>query len=145
MSDKNSNLSSINQSPFIIDILLDKMSFLKYAPSNILVSFGANKLNQTSHDNYDMLSLPRLVYKLSDLKIKKIFSGNNYNFVIDNKNEVYSWGDNSCGQCGHCDKTIIKSPKQVFFPELCENDYIETISCGKDCTYFISFDYDVFR
>ena len=73
MSDKNSNLSSINQSPFIIDILLDKMSFLKYAPSNILVSFGANKLNQTSHDNYDMLSLPRLVYKLSDLKIKKIF------------------------------------------------------------------------
>ena len=144
LSDKNSNLSSINQSPYIIDILLDKMSFLKYAPSDILVSFGANKLNQTSHDNYDMLTLPRLVYKLSDLKIKKIFSGHNYNFVIDNKNEVYSWGDNSRGQCGHCDKIVIKSPKQVFFPELCENDYIENICCGKNCTYFISFNKKIF-
>jgi alpha-tubulin suppressor-like RCC1 family protein len=144
LSDKNSNLSSINQSPYIIDILLDKMSFLKYAPSDILVSFGANKLNQTSHDNYDMLTLPRLVYKLSDLKIKKIFSGHNYNLVIDNKNEVYSWGDNSRGQCGHCDKIVIKSPKQVFFPELCENDYIENICCGKNCTYFISFNKKIF-
>ena len=144
ISDKSSNFSNINKSYYIINILLDKMSFLKYAPSHIVVSFGANKKNQTSHDHYDMLTLPRLVYKLSDLKIKKIFSGYNYNFVIDSKNEVYSWGDNSSGQCGHCDKTIIKSPKQVFFPELCENDYIETISCGKDCTYFISFDKKIF-
>ena len=144
ITDKNSNYSNINQSHYIIDILLDKMSFLKYAPSHILVSFGANKLNQTSHDNYDMLTLPRLVYKLSDIKIKKIFSGYNFNFVIDSKNEVYSWGDNSCGQCGHCDKLIIRSPKQVFFPELCEGDYIETISCGKNCTYFISFNKKIF-
>ena len=34
-SDKNSNFSNINQSHYIIDILLDKMSFLKYGPSNI--------------------------------------------------------------------------------------------------------------
>ena len=144
ITDKNSDYSNINQSHYIIDILLDKMSFLKYAPSHIAVSFGANKLNQTSHDHYDMLTLPRLVYKLSDLKIKKIFSGYNYNFVIDSKNEVYSWGDNSCGQCGHCDKLIIRSPKQVFFPELCEGDYIETITCGKNCTYFISFNKKIF-
>ena len=143
-SDKNSNFSNINQSHYIIDILLDKMSFLKYGPSNIVVSFGANKLNQTSHDNYDMLTLPRLVYKLSDLKIKKIFSGYNYNFVIDFKNDVYSWGDNSSGQCGLSDKLIIKSPKQVFFPELCENDYIDKICCGKNCTYFISLNKKIF-
>ena len=143
-SDKNSNFSNINQSHYIIDILLDKMSFLKYGPSNIVVSFGANKLNQTSHDNYDMLTLPRLVYKLSDLKIKKIFSGYNYNFVIDFKNDVYSWGDNSSGQCGLSDKLIIKSPKQVFFPELCENDYIDKICCGKNWTYFISLNKKIF-
>ena len=120
------------------------MSFLKYAPSNILVSFGANKLNQTSHDGYDMLTLPRLVYKLSDLKIKKIFAGYNNNFVIDSKNEIYSWGDNSSGQCGHSDKFIIRSPKQVFFPELYENDFIENICCGKNCTYFISMNKKIF-
>ena len=144
INDKNSNFSNINQSHYIIDILLDKMSFLKYAPSHIAVSFGSNKFNQTSHDGYDMLTLPRLVYKLSDLKIKKIFSGYNYNFVIDSKNEVFSWGDNSSGQCGHCDKLIIKSPKQIFFPELCENDYIVDISCGKNCTYFISLNKKIF-
>ena len=114
------------------------MSFLKYGPSNIIVSFGDNKLNQTSHDGYDMLTLPRLVYKLCDLKIKKIFSGYNYNFVIDYNNNVYSWGDNSSGQCGLGDKIIIKSPKQLFFPELQENDYIENIICGNNTTYFIS-------
>ena len=144
LNDKNSDFSNINQSHYIIDILLDKMSFLKYAPSNILVSFGANKLNQTSHDGYDMLTLPRLVYKLSDLKIKKIFAGYNYNFVIDSKNEVYSWGDNSSGQCGHSDKFIIRSPKQVFFAELYENDFIENICCGKNCTYFISMNKKIF-
>ena len=114
------------------------MSYLKYGPSNIIVSFGNNKVNQTSHDNYDMLTLPRLVYKICDLKIKKIFSGYNYNFVIDNENNVYSWGDNADGQCGLGAKKIIKSPKQVFFPELMDDDFIENIFCGNNSTYFIS-------
>ena len=138
INDNNNNSNKSNQSNFILDILLDKMSYLKYGPSNIIVSFGNNKVNQTSHDNYDMLTLPRLVYKICDLKIKKIFSGYNYNFVIDNENNVYSWGDNADGQCGLGDKKIIKSPKQVFFPELMDDDFIENIFCGNNSTYFIS-------
>ena len=134
----NNNDIKENPSHFIIDILLDKMSYLKYGPSNIIFSFGDNKLNQTSHDGYDMLTLPRLVYKICDLKVKKIFSGYNYNFIIDYDNNVYSWGDNSSGQCGLGDKIIIKSPNKLFFPELQENDFIENIICGNNTTYFIS-------
>ena len=136
INDNKSNKS--NQSHYILDILIDKMSYLKYGPSNIILSFGNNKVNQTSHDGYDMLTLPRLVYKLCDIKIKKIYSGYNYNFIIDNKNNVFSWGDNSDGQCGLGDKKMIKSPKQVFFPELMEDDFIENIFCGNNSTYFIS-------
>ena len=133
-----------NISHFILDILLDKMSFLKFGPSNIIVSFGNNNCNQTSHDGYDKLTLPRLVYKLCDLKVKKIYSGYNYNFIIDNENDVYSWGANSDGQCGLGDKLIIKSPKQVFFAELMEDDYIENIYCGNNSTFFISYNKKLF-
>ena len=133
-----------NPSHFILDILLDKMSYLKYGPSNIIVSFGKNNFNQTSHDGYDMLTLPRVVYKLCDLKIKKIYSGSDYNFIIDNKNDIYSWGKNSNGQCGFANKEVIKSPRQVFIPELMENDYIEDIICGNNSTYFISNNKKIF-
>ena len=134
----NINNSKIIASRFILEILFDKMSYLKYGPTNIILSFGNNNLNQTSHDGYDMLTLPRLVYKLCDLKIKRIYSGYDYNFVIDSTNNVFSWGDNSGGQCGLGDKIMIRSPKQVYFPELMDNDYIENIICGNNSTYFVS-------
>ena len=143
ITDNNNNIKN-NPSHFILDILLDKMSYLKYGPSDIIVSFGKNNLNQTTHDGYDMLTLPRLVYKLCDIKIKKIFSGYNYNFIIDRNNNVYSWGDNSSGQCGLGDKLIIKSPKQLFFPELSENEFIDNIICGNNFTYFISNNKKIF-
>ena len=136
-SNKISDNKKNNSSHYILDILLDKMSYLKYGPGNIIISFGINNFNQTTHDNYDMLTLPRVVFKLCDIKVKKIFSGYNYNFIIDNKNDIYSWGDNSCGQCGIGDKNIVRSPMQVFFPELMD-DFIENIICGKETTYFIS-------
>ena len=144
ISDINDNNNIKNPSHFILEILLDKMSYIKYGPSDIIFSFGNNKLNQTTHDGYDMLTLPRLVYKLCDIKIKKIFSGYDYNFVIDNENNVYSWGDNSSGQCGLGDKILIKSPKQLFFPELTEDDYIDNIICGNSFTYFISNNNKIF-
>ena len=143
---KNNNNSNIKIKPshFILDILFDKMSYLKFGPSNIILSFGNNNLNQTSHDGYDMLTLPRLVYKLCDLKVKKIFSGYDYNIIIDKENDLYSWGDNSSGQCGLGDKIMIKSPKQLYFPELMENDYIEDIICGNNSTFFISKNKKIF-
>ena len=42
ISDKSSNFSGINKSYYILNTLLDKMSFLKYVIINIIVSFGAN-------------------------------------------------------------------------------------------------------
>ena len=143
-NNNNSNNIKIKPSRFILDILFDKMSYLKFGPSNIILSFGNNNLNQTSHDGYDMLTLPRLVYKLCDLKVKKIFSGYDYNIIIDKENYLYSWGDNSSGQCGLGDKMMIKSPKQIFFPELMENDYIEDVICGNNSTFFISKNKKIF-
>ena len=138
-TDKNVlNNNKIIPSPFILDILFDKMSYLKYGPSNIILSFGNNNFNQTSHDGYEKLTLPRLVYKLCDTKIKKIFSGYDYNFIIDYKNNVYSWGSNTAGQCGLGNKSMIRSPKQVYFSELREDDFIENIFCGNNSTFFIS-------
>ena len=47
---------------------------------------------------------PKIIYTLLNKKIKKIFSGYDYNFVIDENDKIYSWGLNSEGQCGIPDK-----------------------------------------
>ena len=140
--DKDKNKDNINKKnekkKFIYEELLDKLSYLKYGPSNILISFGKNNFNQTSHDGYEKLTLPRLVYKLSNVKVKKIFSGYEYNFIIDNKNNIYSWGCNSQGQCGIEDKKFIKSPTKIYITQLANDDYIENIFCGNHTTYLLS-------
>ena len=103
-------------SHYITEELLDKMYFKKYSPDGILVSFGYNNHNETTHDNYDTLVLPRLIYKLSDYNIKKIFCGNEHAFAINENNNLFSWGNNSNGQCGIEIKKIVKSPKKINFP-----------------------------
>jgi alpha-tubulin suppressor-like RCC1 family protein len=105
------------------------MYFKKYSPDGILVSFGYNNHNETTHDNYDTLVLPRLIYKLSDYNIKKIFCGNEHAFAINENNNLFSWGNNSNGQCGIEIKPTVKNPQKIKF----ENKE-EIIMCSANLT-----------
>ena len=123
---------------YIIEYLLDEMSYQKYAPSNIVISFGNNNYNQTSHENLNIIMTPRIIYSLLNKKIKKIFSGYDYNFVIDENNKIYSWGLNSDGQCGNNDKKIITCITEIEIEDLEKEEKIIHIKCGKNSTFFIS-------
>ena len=116
-------------SHFITEELFKKMYFKKFSPDGILVSFGQNIHNETTHDNYDSLPLPRLIYKLSDYNIKKIFCGNEHTFAINENNNLFSWGNNSNGQCGIEIKPIVKNPQKITF----ENKE-EIIMCSANLT-----------
>jgi len=131
LSQNNSNQlsSKKNLSHFITEELFKKMYFKKFSPDGILVSFGQNIHNETTHDNYDSLPLPRLIYKLSDYNIKKIFCGNEHSFAINENNNLFSWGNNSNGQCGIEIKPTVKNPQKIKF----ENKE-EIIMCSANLT-----------
>ena len=123
---------------YISEYLLDEMSYQKYAPSNIIISFGQNNYNQTGQEKNDLITPPRLIYSLLNKKIKKIFSGFDYNFIIDENNKIYSWGLNTEGQCGILNKEIIQIPSEVKINELENEEIIIDITCGNNFTYFLS-------
>ena len=87
-------------SHFLYTELLQKLSYKKNLPSGIVISFGNNPLNETSHDRYEKLTLPRVIFKLKNEIIKNISSGWQHNIVLNNKGEIFSFGHNQEFQCG---------------------------------------------
>jgi alpha-tubulin suppressor-like RCC1 family protein len=109
------------------DFLLDKLSFKKNLPNMVMYSWGSNNQNQTSHNNYDYLSLPRYVFKLKNQEVMNLSSGWEHNLVLTRNNEVYSWGNNEVGQCG------LNENSKIFNPEKIEQlKDIKLISTGND-------------
>ena len=123
---------------YIAKYILDEMSYQKYAPLNIVFSFGNNNYSQTAQENSNSIMTPKIIYTLLNKKIKKIFSGYDYNFVIDENDIIYSWGLNSEGQCGIPDKKIIKFPTQIKISDLEKDEKIVNIKCGNNSTFFLS-------
>ena len=123
---------------YIIEYLLDQMSYQKYAPSNIVISFGNNNYSQTAQVNSERIMTPRIIYSLLNKKIQKIFSGYDFNYAIDENDKIYSWGLNSHGECGIEDIEIIKIPKEIIIPELELEEKIINITCGNKSTFFLS-------
>ena len=140
-NDKNYNgqINNNNLYEYIYSFLLNKMSFQKFAPTDIIFSFGDNRYNQVSSQNIIKVVNPCLIHTLFEKKINQIFSGYNYNFVIDKNEKIFSWGYNVDGQCGIVvNNKIIKSPTEVKIEDLETEEKICNIFCGEKSTYFIS-------
>ena len=80
--------------------LLDKLSYKKNTPSGVIISFGNNIHKETSHDKYEIVSFPRIVFKLKNVIIEKIYSGWEHNIVVSKKGEIFTFGYNQSFQCG---------------------------------------------
>ena len=131
-------------SHFIYDELLNKLSYKKNIPNGILISFGNNPHFETSHDNYDYLTLPRIIFKLKNKSIKHIYCGWEHNLVIDSNNEIFSWGNNQSCQCGISNKqeTIIQTP--INLSEKNNNIKVKKISCGNEHNLILTIDNELY-
>ena len=119
-------------SNFFYEQLLDKLSYKKNVPNGVLISFGNNMHHETTHDNIDSLTLPRIVFKLKNITIEKIYSGWEHSLIIDSKNEIYSWGNNQSCQCG-INKSlyqIVQNPINISY--LNNGIKAKEISCGNE-------------
>ena len=111
----------------LYNILLNKLSYHMNIGNGIVYSFGNNVNNETSHNDYETLSLPRVVYKLKDEVITSIKAGWENNHVINENKRVFSWGNNECGQCG------CSLDNFVYGPQLISTLYnVDAISSGND-------------
>ena len=147
-SKQNNNNNNNNNlfSHFIYNELLEKLNFHKNLPTGILFSFGNNSHNETCHDNYNYLTLPRLIFKLKNKIIKKIYCGWEHNIIIDNKNEIYAWGNNISNQCGKEIKNKIDEIcKEPINLSLINNGITAKMaSCGNEHNLILTFNGEVY-
>ena len=136
-------------SHFLYIELFQKLSFKKNLPNGIIISCGNNKHNETSHDRYDKLTLPRVIFKLKNEMIDKIYSGWEHNMVLNNKGEIFSFGHNHLYQCGLPNTTEnssnnenINDPTNISI--LNNNLKAIKISCGNEHSLIISKDKNVY-
>ena len=141
---ENSNENSFIQ--FLNQELLNKLSYKKNIPSGVIISFGNNKHNETSHDKYDILTLPRVVFKLKNIIIANIYSGWEHSIVTSKKGEIFSFGNNQSYQCGlpninYFYENSIPDPTNIS--ELYDI-YAESISCGNEHTLILTPNKEVY-
>ena len=120
-------------------ILSENLYYKKYTQSNIIVTFGNNTHCETGHKGYKFLSLPRVLYHLKNKEILSVKSGWEHSIAQDKAKMLYSWGNNSCCQCGFQSNETANG--NIFFPknisELNDKNIIE-ISCGNEHTLALS-------
>ena len=133
-------------SHFLYQELLQKLSHKLNIQSGVVISFGNNTHNETSHDNYDKITLPRMIFKLKNERIKHIFSGWEHNIILTNNGDIYSFGNNNNFQCGLSNKDnsdkIIKDPINISIL----NNNIKGIyaSCGNDHSLILDSNNEVY-
>ena len=126
--------------------LLEKLSYKKNIPSGVIISFGNNVHNETSHDKYEILALPRVIFKLKNTIISHIYSGWEHNIVLSNKGEIFSFGYNQSYQCGLPNsnllcKNSINDPTNI---STIYNLYAKSISCGNEHSLILSKNNEVY-
>ena len=103
---KNQSLINIKRknsplfSHYLYEELLQKLSYCKNCPSGVVFSFGNNSHSETAQDDCKSVKYPLLIYKLKNIRIKKIQCGWEHNIIISNEKEIYSFGHNINYQCG---------------------------------------------
>ena len=128
-------------SHYIHDILYEKLSYKKYIPTGTVIAFGRNNYNETTHDNYNMLDLPRVVYKLKNECIVNVKSGWEHNVAIDKYGNVFTWGNNSVCQCGikPCEQNeyTIKISTPINLSAIYNGLNVVDSACGNEHTLFL--------
>ena len=136
-------------SHFLYLELLQKLSYKKNLPSGIIISFGNNPHNETSHDRYEKLTLPRVIFKLKNEIIKSISSGWQHNIVLNQYGEMFSFGHNQEYQCGlpntentNSDNENINDPTNIS--KIYDNLKAIKVCCGNEHSLIISKNKNVY-
>eukprot|EP01084_Bolivina_argentea_P292921 503721_1 len=110
-------------------MFIDSTGTLWCCGSNIGGMLGLS--NKDQDDQYIPIEINH--FKQNNMKIKDVACGSGHTLAIDHNKNVWSWGCNTCSQCGH-DINI----KTIYAPKLIEtlkHENIETVHCGNFHSY----------
>ena len=145
VENKKSNKSNLF-SHFLYNELLQKLSYRLNIQSGIVISFGNNTHIETSHENYEKITLPRIIFKLKNVRINQIYSGWEHNILLTNKGEIYTFGHNQFYQCGLKNKEetykIVKDPTNISV--LNNNIRATSAACGNEHSLILSCDNNIY-
>ena len=147
MKNNRTNYININIfSHFLYKELLEKLSYRNNIPSGVVFSFGNNKYNETSHDNINKLTLPRIIFKLKNEYVNKIYSGWEHNIIINKQGELFSFGHNKNYQCGlpniNGSNYTINNPTNISV--INNNFRAISAACGNEHTLVLKNDNSVY-
>eukprot|EP01084_Bolivina_argentea_P142274 249961_1 len=115
-----------------------------FLESNGTVWFGGT-LKSSSENNIEIPCPVQPVQYFADnhIRIKYIACGFRHNLAIDIHNKLYSWGDNTCSQCGIDDDNVnfVSTPEVVI--GLLDYNVVK-IKCGSIHSYAMSTDQEHF-
>ena len=115
-------------SAYLYENLLEKLDYKSSPPNGTVLTWGLNLHNETSHDNYEKLYLPRTCFKLKDEEIVSISCGWEYNISLTDEGTLYSWGNNESGQCG-----LNTTLKIILSPTIIDGlNNVKMVSCGNE-------------
>ena len=152
-SKKDNKITNINYkysnifSRYLYLDLLTKLSYVKNIPSGVAFSFGNNRHSETSHDNLLKITIPRIIFKLKNYYIDKIFSGWEHNIIITKEGELFAFGNNKNYQCGlpnisSKNNFNINNPTNIS--KYNNNFKAISASCGNDHTLILKNDFSVY-
>ena len=96
-------------------------------------------------ENIFQMKIPTLTKYLSSLKVNYISLSENHCAALDINNNLYTWGDDSFGQCGYNEdnkNNVCFLPKKI---NLNSNFFVNKIQCGKFYTAGITNDGIAFK
>ena len=107
-------------------------------------TFGSNSHDQLGRDAGFLSGylnivemIPSFCFKIDNIapSISQVACGGNFSVALSSIGYVWTWGDNTLGQCGHPDDTLIPTPRLVETPS---DLFIVSVSCGVSHTLFLT-------
>eukprot|EP01095_Lingulamoeba_sp_RSL-Kostka_P006262 TRINITY_DN1959_c0_g9_i1.p1 TRINITY_DN1959_c0_g9~~TRINITY_DN1959_c0_g9_i1.p1 ORF type:complete len:410 (+),score=116.35 TRINITY_DN1959_c0_g9_i1:1411-2640(+) len=137
---KEKNLKLEKFSDEIIDIVSGGAHSIFLTKDNNVYSKGSNKNGQLGLKNtVKGVNVPTMLLFFKDIKILSVSAGINFNFAIDEYNNVFSWGNNEFGQLAFDPEQnqMISIPTQV---DTLSNLDIKEIQCSYGFAVAKTFD-----
>lgn len=115
--------------------------FLAVSDEGKVYACGFNERGQLGLGDFKNRRNPTLVKHMEDYNVVAVATGRMHSLILTDEGDVYSCGDNRCGQCGIGNKKdSVSKPTRIDY----SGSPIKKIACGDDFSLILNSDGDVF-
>ncbi|EDS27506.1 NIMA-family kinase NERCC1 [Culex quinquefasciatus] len=110
---------------------------LLWTDLGVVLSCGDNTEGCLGHGNTISLLIPKIVHKLTNMRIVQIACGEHHVVALSDEGDLFTWGTSNEGALG-LGKHMLSSnePRRLIVSQMIQN--IRQISCGPDCTVVLT-------